>query len=851
MSEVEHRRLSAVFGEVSELPDGPARAQRLTELCAGDAALRSRVEELLRFDAGDDATADPLAPGALLRSDLEALWDQQGTPLVDAEATAPARYEIQRLLGEGGFGSVYLALEEEPIPRQVAIKVLKPGMDSRQVLERFDIERRTLALMDHPGIARVYAAGVDTRGRPYFAMEYVDGPPITEFCDARRSSLRERLELFVLVCQTIQYAHYKGIVHRDVKPANVLVTLVDGKPVPKVIDFGIAKAVSGDGERSVELTRAGQLVGTPVAMSPEQARGDVEVDTRADVYALGGLAYELLCGAPPFTDEGDTTDLHELRRRILQVDPPRPSLRVQGHAATAERVASLRGLSARALVRELATDLDWIVMRALEKDRERRYPTASDLALDVQRALADEPVSACPPSRSYQLSKFVRRNRAVLAAASVMLVLLVGGIIGSTIGWLRSERALEVARDESRHARAISDFLNEDLLGAVSPESLGHDVSMRRVLDVAASQVDGRFTDRPRTERAIRLTLGRTYRALAQHDHADVQLAAALATLPPAGELASDSDMPGIQTATGGQRESSAADRARIALELGRLRLQENRNAEAETILRAAWEACPGTLHNTGDLCLDTLHFLGVSLAEQQRFDEARQAFDAVRAAVLATPGEQSELAVRALHSQAFLALDEAHADGGPVDASIVQIFERTHADSRSLHGADDPRTIRRLIDLAVALEQSGSDSARAIGLLEEAHTRSLGTQGAEHPTTAVAALSLGALELRSGSTELAAPRFEAALASATPLGGAHPVLQRARFELAVCRMYQERFDDAVELAETAFHAEGTPTPDAELTPTQQACASFLAEACSAAGRVDAAAQWAALTGGH
>ena len=351
------------------------------------------------------------------------------------------RYTLVEVIGEGGMGSVYRASQSEPVKRQVALKLIKTGMDSRGVLARFDAERQALAMMDHPNIARIYDGGVTPAGQPFFVMELVQGVPLTDYCDQKRLSVKGRLDLFVSVCQAVQHAHQKGIIHRDLKPGNVLVAEVDGKPTPKVIDFGVAKATEVT-LTDMSFSDVGAIVGTPSYMSPEQADPtSMDIDTRTDVYALGVMLYELLTGAPPI----DATQFKrgavlEMLRMVREVDPPRPSTRV-GTAATLPDIAAVRSIDPSQLRRTLAGDLDWIVMKALEKDRARRYDTANGLAADIGRHLASEPVLAAPPSRAYRIRKFVRKNRGGVIAAGIVLTALVVGIVGTTWGLIQASRA--------------------------------------------------------------------------------------------------------------------------------------------------------------------------------------------------------------------------------------------------------------------------------------------------------------------------------------------------------------------------------------------------------------------------
>ncbi len=373
------------------------------------------------------------------------------------------RYKILEKVGEGGFGVVYVAEQREPVKRRVAIKVIKLGMDTRAVVARFEAERQALAMMDHPNIARVLDAGATEAGRPYFVMELVRGMPITEYCDQNQLPPVERLGLFAKVCHAIQHAHQKGVIHRDIKPSNILVTLHDGVPVPKVIDFGIAKATQGELSDKTVYTQLQQFIGTPAYMSPEQAEmSGLDVDTRSDIYSLGVLLYELLTGTTPFDGkELMLSGMEEMRRRIRETEPVRPSNRLSGMTgADSTSTAKRRGMEPQRLISLLRGDLDWIVMKCLEKDRTRRYETANAVAMDVQRHLSNEPIMARPPSSAYRFRKMVRRNKGAFAGAAVVAVAVLAGLGLATFGFIRAnverERAV-AALAEAKQQRAIAD----------------------------------------------------------------------------------------------------------------------------------------------------------------------------------------------------------------------------------------------------------------------------------------------------------------------------------------------------------------------------------------------------------
>jgi serine/threonine-protein kinase len=416
-----------IFDAALAIANPTERSAYLAEVCAGNGGLREHIEELLDMhrQLGSFLEAPASSPVATLEE-----------PLIERPGTVIGPYKLLEQIGEGGFGLVFMAEQQQPLRRKVALKVIKPGMDSKQVIGRFEAERQALALMDHPSIARVLDAGTTDTGRPYFIMELVKGIPITQFCDDNRLTTRERLELFVQVCQAVQHAHQKGIIHRDLKPCNVLVTLHDGTPVPKVIDFGIAKAMGQQLTDKTLFTGFAQMVGTPLYMSPEQAGlSGLDIDTRSDLYSLGVLLYELLTGTTPFDkDRLQRSAYEEMLRIIREEEPPRPSTRIttQGQAA-AETVSTQRQSDPKRLSRLLAGELDWIVMKTLEKDRNRRYESASALAADVQRHLNQEPVQACPPSVGYRLKKFARRNKGRLAVGACGLVVL--AILAANLGW--------------------------------------------------------------------------------------------------------------------------------------------------------------------------------------------------------------------------------------------------------------------------------------------------------------------------------------------------------------------------------------------------------------------------------
>jgi serine/threonine protein kinase/tetratricopeptide (TPR) repeat protein len=615
MSKLQRRRAEELFHRAADLPP-EQRPSFLAEHCADDSGVRAEVESLLRhLEEETVASLHPLVQDD--GADAELVGQHIGS------------YKLLQLIGEGGFGSVYMAEQEEPVRRMVALKIIKLGMDTKQVIARFEAERQALALMEHPNIARVLDAGATDTGRPYFVMELVRGIPITKYCDQNNLPMRERLDLFTQVCRAVQHAHQKGVIHRDIKPSNVMVTLHDGTPVPKVIDFGIAKAMSQRLTERTLFTEFLQFIGTPEYMSPEQAEmSGLDIDTRTDIYSLGVLLYELLTGTTPF----DATVLRsaaygEIQRIIREQDPPTPSRRVSTLGAELPNVAKCRHTEPSTLSKLMRGDLDWIVMRALEKDRTRRYDTAAGLAADIQRHLNHEPVLAGPPGAAYKLRKFVRRNQTSVLAGSVVTAAVLIGCALATIGFIQARTEAERATREAESTQAINAFFN-DMLVSVDPMQLrllsafaldgelphgnsggfARDVSVAEMVRGASDQIDAAFVGKPELEATARETIGMTLRGLGRYADARPQLQAALDLR----RRILGNDHP---------------DTLRARLALGDLLFETGRPAEGEPLVRAALEGMQRIHGAEHPKTLSCASILAAVLSDEGKFEESETLF--------------------------------------------------------------------------------------------------------------------------------------------------------------------------------------------------------------------------------
>ncbi len=702
-------------------------------------------------------------------------------------------YKLLTLIGEGGFGSVFLAEQERPVRRRVALKIIKLGMDTRQVVARFEQERQALAMMDHPHIAKVLDAGATKVGRPFFVMELVQGEPIVGYCDKRNVSLRERLELFAQVCAAVQHAHTKGIIHRDIKPSNVLVSEVDGKPSVKVIDFGIAKATNARLTEKTLFTEHRGLVGTPEYMSPEQAEGSADIDTRTDVYSLGVMLYELVTGSTPFLgDQLRSAAYGEMQRIIREVDPPRPSARLSQSGATLATIAARRRVEPAQLEPMVRGELDWIVMKAMEKERSRRYETARGLALDIERYLSGDAVSAVPPSAGYRLKTFVRRHRVMVAAGGLVTAALLLGVAGTTAGMIKANRAREAAVLSEQEARTQAQRANtaeqeakarldeseatvkflDDMLAAADPATKGKDVPVRAILDEASGTVGTTFADRPRVAARLHATIGRTYVGLGAYDVAESHMRNAYAirkrelgenspdTCNALNDLCSYMVKAGLPEAEEtirraiAQQESLFGRRHLITLKsVDNLVLLMTSQSRANEAVDLAKEVMDGRVALLGENNLETvaaINSLATVYAEVQRADESESLFDRAIEAQRALAGPEHPYTLTIRGNLAWMLYwTSMEEDYGKSERTRKRLERAKTINEEVLQarlrvlGEDHQDTLTSLGNLRSVYAGLGlREQAVALGRREvEASVRVLGE---EHPDTLVALANFG-----------------------------------------------------------------------------------------------------------
>jgi eukaryotic-like serine/threonine-protein kinase len=639
-------------------------------------------------------------------------------PPEDLKSIGP--YQLVTKLGEGGMGQVWLAEQSVPVRRKVAIKLIKSGVYDSAMLLRFRSEQQSLAMMEHPAIAKVFDAGVTPAGQPYFVMEYVPGVPITHYCDQKRMPIRDRLDLFIKVCEGVQHAHQKAIIHRDLKPANILVVEVDGKPAPRIIDFGLAKAATPHAAGEAAFTQMGAFVGTPGFTSPEQADSGVQdVDTRTDVYSLGVILYVLLTGLQPFdTRDWEKRSLLEVLRQLREEDPPSPSTRIGSDPPTSAPRAATRSLSAGQLVKTLRGDLDWIAMKALEKDRDRRYSSPCDLAADIRRYLNHEPVVARPASAGYRLQKYVRRHRLGVAAAAVIVCVLIASAVMQAV-------QLQQTRRERDRAARVTDFMT-GMFRVVNPsEARGNTITAREILDRASQQIGNGLGNDPALRAQLMLTMAQTYTGLGLYSRAQTLTEGALA----------------IQKSILGER-----NRTTLATEsnLANLIRSEGHPDDAEKMLQPTLDLQRKVLGPNDPDTLTSLDRLGYIYSNEARHADAESVFRQTLVAERRVLGPDDPRTLNTLNELAeTLTVQGRHADADQIYAELVD------AQRRSL-GPDHPATLLSMSHAAENLSEEGklSESEKLYREVIAGQRRVLGP---EHPQTLRAMMFLGVTLMREG----------------------------------------------------------------------------------------------------
>jgi serine/threonine protein kinase/tetratricopeptide (TPR) repeat protein len=781
-------RAKSIFLEAIEQHTQLQQSAFVEHACAGDQLLRAEVEKLLRAQA---------AIGSFHEAPSSELPDTVDPPIMERPGTIIGPYKLLEELGEGGFGVVYLAEQQQPIRRAVALKVVKPGMDTRRVLARFESERQALALMDHPHIARVLDAGATDSGRPYFVMELVRGGTITKFCDQHLLTLETRLRLFLDACHAIQHAHHKGVIHRDIKPTNVLVTLHDGVPVVKVIDFGIAKAMGQKLTEKTLFTAHGQMIGTPEYMSPEQAEiSGLDIDTRSDVYSLGVLLYELLTGTTPLAGKGlSEASYAELQRLIREEEAPRPSTRLSSPRSSATMLAGNRGVDAKQLGQILAGDLDWVVMKALEKDRNRRYNTPASFAEDIERYLRREPILARPPSTAYKLKKLTQRHQAAVLTGLVVAVALLTG--ASMAGWeaivatrakqealaaaAAERQAKELAQTREADIEAVVHFVERRIFAAARPKGqaggLGRDVTLGQAVEAALPLVEKSFASQPLIEARLRMTLAHSFRYLGDTSRATDQYQTAR-TLYLANLSADHPDT--LQ---------SMHKLARCYHDLGRYADALKLHEETLLLQRAKLGPDhPDTLRSMNGLACDYCA-LG-------RPEDALKIREETLALMKAKLGPDHPDTLWSMHSLAdnYASLRRR--------ADALKLREETLTLRKARLGPDHPDTLLSMYSLANSYTVLGRHDD-AVKLREETLTLQKANLGPEHPDTlrSMNGLAVSYANLRRHADALKLYEETLALQKAK-LGFDHPDTFQTMYNLAISYAALGRHADALKLRE-------------------------------------------------
>jgi serine/threonine protein kinase/tetratricopeptide (TPR) repeat protein len=751
-----------IFVAALQKEDAAERRAFLDETCRADPALRARIEGLLRaYEGAGSFLEHPVAEPDLLPGTGPSQPDRGVAPSsAEKVGDVIGPYKLLQNLGEGGMGTVWVAEQTEPVQRHVALKVIKPGMDSAQIFARFEQERQALAVMDHPNIAKVLDGGQTGAGRPYFVMELVKGVPITTYCDQEQLTPKDRLELFIPVCQAVQHAHQKGIIHRDLKPSNVMIALYDGQPVPKVIDFGVAKATGQKLTERTMFTEVGSIVGTLEYMAPEQAElNNLDIDTRADIYSLGVLLYELLTGSPPFTSKQlRGAAFTEMLRMIKEVEPPKPSTKLSS-SEELPSIAAKRKLEPKRLTKLVTGELDWVVMKCLEKERARRYETANGLANDLQRFLTDEPVMAGPPSKRYRLRKFVRRNRGTVIASTLVLIALVIGIVGATWGFVAARAAAIEERDAKDTAlkslnqlekgnEIITSIFDDFDIRTLRDDKEPLQAILSRRLVKAAEQLEGEAVGDVLVVARLQDRLGLSLMSLGQY-------------------LDAISVLDKARTTRVTQLGIDHRDTLNSMNNLARAYQSAGKNDQAVLLLEETLRLKKAKLGLDDPDTLTGMNNLALAYAAAENYDKALPLFEEtlrLRKARLGPddPGTLRSMTGLALQYQRIGQFDKA-----------VSLSKETLAIKKARLGPDHPSTLVSMNNLANAY-QAAKKPDQVIALLEETRMILKSKRGTEHPDTLAVSSNLAFVYRNAGRLEEALPLFKEAVAGIEKLDFAH-----------------------------------------------------------------------------
>jgi non-specific serine/threonine protein kinase/serine/threonine-protein kinase len=761
------------------------RPRFLDEACSSDSELRAEVESLL---LANEAVRSSFLQSPPQEADLNRI-DSAGVP--EAGQIFSQRFQLVRKLGEGGMGQVWLAEQTSPVRRQVALKLIKAGMYDESVVQRFQSERQSLAIMDHPAIAKVFDAGATPQGQPYFVMEYVPGQPITDYCDRKKLNIRDRLELFIQACDGVQHAHQKAIIHRDLKPANMLVIEVDGKPVPRIIDFGLAKAATPQVAGESLFTQLGHFVGTPGYMSPEQADANVQdVDTRTDVYSLGVVLYMLLAGLQPFEiRQGQKLPPDQLLRKLREEDPPRPSTKVSIGRATATATAEARGTEPEQLVKLLRGDLDWITMKALERDRARRYGTPSELATDLRRHLNHEPVVARPASAGYRLRKYTRRHRLAVGVAAGLVLLMAGFSVlqGLELRRITSERNRttqerdRAARERDRAAR-ITDFMTGMFKVSDPSEARGNTVTAREILDKASNEMETGLAKDPEVQAQMTQVMATTYMNLGLY--------------PRAHELAHRA-LDARRSLLGPDDPNTLESMAQLGWILNR----EGQYAEAEKMERQALVNERRILGPEDPLTIETMGNLAFIVQGTGHFDEGEKLAREVIAVATRQLGPES---APALQSMSYLGAALWN-QGRYTEAE--QEYRKLLDVERRVLGPSHPETLRTMGNLALPIVSQGR-FAEAELVMRELLAADQRVLGLEHRNTLINMSNLAGLLSNEGRQADAEKLYREVLGiQSRILGSEHPYTLLSKDALADTLFREGRVHEAEDMQRETLEA--------------------------------------------